>query len=189
MTVGVGALIYLSNLVNSGTLWNIDLEMIDFVYCRLKKTHSSYTKKTLFTHRKKLFTGVYVSLVAISVLGRVRKRQNKLFTKSNKMPIIMLRKQNDSERHNKILLCMCKHSFLVFNRLTLHLFASKISNISYSIIIIWSRLSFESVSMPPVSKSSFNNLSPLAVVLFVDETYNLQILQARKTRRSLRLSQ
>ena len=95
----------------------------------------------------------------------------------------------DSERHNKILLCMCKYSFLVFNRLTLHLFVSKISNISYSIIMIWSRLSFESVSMPPVSKSSFNNLSPLAVVLFVDETYNLQTLQARKTRRSLRLSQ
>lgn len=64
--------------------------MIDFVYCRLKKTHNTYTKKTLFTHRKELFTGVYVSLVAISMLGRVRKRQNKLFTKSNKMPIIML---------------------------------------------------------------------------------------------------
>ena len=64
--------------------------MIDFVYCRLNKTHSSYTKKTLFTHWKELFTGVYVSLVAISILGRVRKRQNKLFTKSNKMPIIML---------------------------------------------------------------------------------------------------
>lgn len=47
--------------------------MIDFVYCRLKKTHSSYTIKTLFTYRKELFTGVYVSLVAISVLGRVRK--------------------------------------------------------------------------------------------------------------------
>ena len=74
MTVGVGALIYLSNLVNSGTLWNIDLEMIDFVYCRLKKTHNSYTKKTLFTHRKELFTGVYVSLVAIPMLGQVRKR-------------------------------------------------------------------------------------------------------------------
>lgn len=142
--------------------------MIDFVYCRLNKTHSSYTKKTLFTHRKELFTGVYVSLVAISILGRVRKRQNKLFTKSNKMPIIMLWKQNDSERHNKILLCMCKHSFLVFNRLTLHLFAPKISNISYSSVIFWSCLSFESILMPPVSKRSFNNLSPLAVVLFVD---------------------
>ena len=142
--------------------------MIDFVYCRLNKTHSSYTKKTLFTHGKELFTGVYVSLVAISMLGRVRKRQNKLFTKSNKMPIIMLWKQNDSERHNKILLCMCKHSFLVFNRLTLHLFAPKISNISYSSVIFWSCLSFESILMPPVSKRSFNNLSPLAVVLFVD---------------------
>lgn len=142
--------------------------MIDFVYCRLNKTHSSYIKKTLFTHRKELFTGVYVSLVAISILGRVRKRQNKLFTKSNKMPIIMLWKQNDSERHNKILLCMCKHSFLVFNRLTLHLFAPKISNISYSSVIFWSCLSFESILMPPVSKRSFNNLSPLAVVLFVD---------------------
>ena len=142
--------------------------MIDFVYCRLNKTHSSYTKKTLFTRRKELFTGVYVSLVAISMLGRVRKRQNKLFTKSNKMPIIMLWKQNDSERHNKILLCMCKHSFLVFNRLTLHLFAPKISNISYSSVIFWSCLSFESILMPPVSKRSFNNLSPLAVVLFVD---------------------
>lgn len=142
--------------------------MIDFVYCRLNKTHSSYTKKTLFTHRKELFTGVYVSLVAISILGRVRKRQNKLFTKSNKMPIIMLWKQNDSERHNKILLCMCKHSSLVFNRLTLHLFAPKISNISYSSVIFWSCLSFESILMPPVSKRSFNNLSPLAVVLFVD---------------------
>lgn len=142
--------------------------MIDFVYCRLNKTHSSYTKKTLFTHRKELFTGVYVSLVAISMLGRVRKRQNKLFTKSNKMPIIMLWKQNDSERHNKILLCMCKHSFLVFNRLTLHLFAPKISNISYSSVIFWYCLSFESILMPPVSKRSFNNLSPLAVVLFVD---------------------
>ena len=142
--------------------------MIDFVYCRLKKTHNTYTKKTLFTHRKELFTGVYVSLVAISMLGRVRKRQNKLFTKSNKMPIIMLWKYNDSERHNKILLCMCKHSFLVFNRLTLHLFAPKISNISYSRVIFWSCLSFESILMPPVSKRSFNNLSPLAVVLFVD---------------------
>ena len=142
--------------------------MIDFVYCRLKKTHNSYTKKTLFTHRKELFTGVYVSLVAIPMLGRVRKRQNKLFTKSNKMPIIMLWKYNDSERHNKILLCMCKHSFLVFNRLTLHLFAPKISNISYSSVIFWSCLSFESILMPPVSKRSFNNLSPLAVVLFVD---------------------
>ena len=74
MMVSVGALIYLSNLVNSGTLWNIDLEMIDFVYCRLNKPHNSYTKKTLFTHRKELFTGVYVSLVAISMLGRVRER-------------------------------------------------------------------------------------------------------------------
>ena len=72
MMVSVGALIYLSNLVNGGTLWNINLEMIDFVYCRLNKTHNSYTKKTLFTHRKELFTGVYVSLVAISMLGRVR---------------------------------------------------------------------------------------------------------------------
>ena len=142
--------------------------MIDFVYCRLKKTHNSYTKKTLFTHRKELFTGVYVSLVAFPMLGRVRKRQNKLFTKSNKMPIIMLWKYNDSERHNKMLLCMCKHSFLVFNRLTLHLFAPKISNISYSSVIFWSCLSFESILMPPVSKRSFNNLSPLAVVLFVD---------------------
>ena len=142
--------------------------MIDFVYCRLKKTRNSYTKKTLFTHRKELFTGVYVSLVAFPMLGRVRKRQNKLFTKSNKMPIIMLWKYNDSERHNKMLLCMCKHSFLVFNRLTLHLFAPKISNISYSSVIFWSCLSFESILMPPVSKRSFNNLSPLAVVLFVD---------------------
>ena len=74
MTVSVGAPIYLSNLVNCGTLWNIDLEMIDFVYCRLKKTHSSYAEKTLFTHRKELFTGVYVSLVAISMLGLVRER-------------------------------------------------------------------------------------------------------------------
>ena len=47
--------------------------MIDFVYCRLKKTRSSYTKKSLLTHRKELFTGVYVSLVAISMLGLVRK--------------------------------------------------------------------------------------------------------------------
>lgn len=47
--------------------------MIGFVYCRFKKTHSSYTKKTLFRYRNELFTGFYVSLVAISMLGRVRK--------------------------------------------------------------------------------------------------------------------